>query len=565
MSGYLSHLPLPPVKFSRAVLSRRSRDHRLLLRVASGIGLVSLVAGFLVSHFTASGSWAPFFDAVRGVHRLPAIPDLPDPEKATFADWLQAIRGLDLIDRQTAEEESPAPRVPVMPAPPEDLAPAPPDFASELSRLETALIGSALPEPERQLLLALLHGLLGTEKAEREAATRELRSMANATPPRRRAAEFLGDVLERAGDAGGAIDAYRTEVDRFPAESPRSLHRLATLLRQEERLTDLEQLMQRPDLRQQFPIRDHIDLAIDRRDYAALAKWTLLHDLQFHDPWLAVLSLFAAVVWLIIVTQFAGWDRQRLSLYTLAVGLGWLSATLTLYAVFIQSEIRGFDFDESDDAVQQILYFVAGVGLREETLKLLCFLPLVPYLARRAGENDALVCAGLVGLGFALNENIGYVDRGGEFTAWSRFLTANFAHIAWTGIAGLALYRLWRRPRRSWDHFLHDFLIVVAAHGAYDAFIAVPALGDYSFLSLVIFAASAYWFLDHAADQQSGSGAMTVSPIAVFVIGGALLIGVTFCYACWAVPFSIAMAEYVRSLAGVVPVAFIFINRFRHC
>ncbi len=42
-----------------------------------------------------------------------------------------------------------------------------------------------------------------------------------------------------------------------------------------------------------------------------------------------------------------------------------------------------------------------------------------------------------------------------------------------------------------------------------------------------------------------------------------LLIAVTFCFACWAVPFRIATAEYVRSLAGVVPIAFIFINRLR--
>ena len=568
MFGYLQQSRLsfsPSVKYSRTQLFHRSRDHRFLFRVAVFIGVVSLVAGFLISLFTARSDRSPFFSMLRQMNGLTPDWQPPKPEVADFDEWVRAIHRIGFAGH--GEEDAIDPLRPRTPMPRPELAndeAAPGSGIEEaVSRVESGLAKSPLPEDEKHLLLGLLRGLHGEEEIERPRAAAELRAAAAETPPRREAAGFLGEVLEKAGDYAGAIDAYRMEVDHFPGANLLVLHRLVNLLRQEERLPELDELMARPDLQRHFSINDHIDRAVDRRDYLALLGWSIRHDLRIPDPWLALLSLFAGAVWFIITTRFARRERDLRWLYPAALALGWLSASVTLFAVFVQEHIRGFSHEVTDDTLTQVIYFVAGVALREETLKLLCFLPLVPYLVRRGGEIDALVCAGLVGLGFAVNENIGYVDRGGEFTAWSRFLTANFAHIAWTGVAGLALFRCWRRPRRQWDNLLYDFLIVVAAHGAYDALIVVPAFSDYSFASLIIFALSAYLFLDQASHLMPPDRGMVVAPIAVFVVGGALLIGVTFCYACWAVPFYLASAEYIRSLAGVVPVAFIFINRLR--
>lgn len=546
------------MKLSRTLLFHRSRDTRLLLRIASGIGLVGLLAGFAVSVLSSGTGRVPFFDRSRGLPPAGASWEWLDPGTATVPQWAEAIRELGAAEPAAGD----APRSRPSAIPP--AAPAPETEREEaVSRLETDLLNSPLPVADRDLLLAFLRGLHGEESRERPAAIDALRAAAAAAPPRRWAGEFLGEVLEASGATGAAIDAYLGEVDRFPRDSGRSLHRLLLLLASEGRHDEIDALMARPGLRDAIPVGDRIDRAIHRRDYLGLLGLTFRHDLAIADPWLASLSLFAAAIWFLIVTPFAGRDRERWSRYLAALVLGWISASATLYAVFLQEEIRGFTLESAEGVVGRVLYFVAGVALREESLKLLCFLPLVPWIARRGREIDALVTAGLVGLGFALNENIGYVDRGAEFTAWSRFLTANFAHIAWTGVAGLALYRCWLRPRRQWDNLLADFLIVVAAHGAYDALIAVPELSDYGFLSLVVYALSAYLFLDQAGQRLSPGGSMTVSPLAVFVVGSSLLIAVTFVFACWAVPFRAAAAEYVRSLAEVVPVGFIFINRLR--
>ncbi|MCB1066206.1 MAG: hypothetical protein KDN20_25210, partial [Verrucomicrobiae bacterium] len=125
------------------------------------------------------------------------------------------------------------------------------------------------------------------------------------------------------------------------------------------------------------------------------------------------------------------------------------------------------------------------------------------------------------------------------------------------------LVRCWRWPERQWDNFLYDFLIVVAAHGAYDALLMIPALMEYGIIYIIIFALIAYLFLDQATHLMRPQSSMTISPLAVFVLGSALLMGVVLCYACWAVPFAQALGAYLSGLGGMIAIIFVFINRLR--
>lgn len=543
---------------SASQLFKRSRDPRLLLRIAATIGLLGFLAGFAISHFTAHSDKRPFlFESPDDRLQTARSFDWFPPATASFDLWTDFIRHLhfrmlvhyaESFDVLMAGGEQP---------------PSPEEIRAKVT---AALEKSTLPEAERAMLRDLLAALYDPEDSLRTEALERLRLAAETKDPqpRRHAAEFYGDALRNGDRYADAIDAYRLEIDRFPADSDYSLHQLADLLVAEGRTDERDDLMDSTEFGSQFSVADRLHRAVDRRDYLAMAKYTLLRDLVINDPWLALLSVFAAAIWFTIVTQFAGQQRERLFLYAGALILGYFSATLTIYAVLIQEEIRGFAFDPKSDPTTQLIYCIAGIGLREETLKLLCFLPMAPWFARRGSQIDSLVCAGLVGLGFALNENIGYVEREGAFTAWGRFLSANFLHIALTGVAGLALVRTWRWPKRQWDNFLYDFLIVVAAHGAYDALLLMPSLVDYQFGSLIIFALVSYLFLDRALEHMEPRGAMRVSPLAVFMVGGALLISVTFCFACWAAPLRQAVTSYVGALAGVVPIAFVFINRLRH-
>src|SRR5207244_9548964 len=107
-------------------------------------------------------------------------------------------------------------------------------------------------------------------------------------------------------------------------------------------------------------------------------------------------------------------------LYGLSFVLGILSIYPTLLAVVTEESI--FKFKMVNQPLPDAIYFVFGVGLREELCKLLLFLPLLPALLKRGSRIEAMTCGALVGLGFAAEENVGYFLRYDAATAMPRFL-----------------------------------------------------------------------------------------------------------------------------------------------
>ena len=178
---------------------------------------------------------------------------------------------------------------------------------------------------------------------------------------------------------------------------------------------------------------------------------------------------------------------------------------------------------------------------------------------------EALACAACVGLGFACSENILYFGSGFESAVFPRFLTANFLHTSLTAIVGLSMYHWIINPLRGWDNFLKDFVIVVTAHGAYDALVGiVPKLANsMGILSIVIFAVIANSYLNVAKKIRSGPPSK-ISPLGIFIIGSSLLIGVSWNLACYLYNFREVILLIGQSTLSLGALGFIFINQFRN-
>jgi RsiW-degrading membrane proteinase PrsW (M82 family) len=311
---------------------------------------------------------------------------------------------------------------------------------------------------------------------------------------------------------------------------------------------------------QSLDAHTQMQLAAEGRDWFGLARAVLVFDYERSSLGRYLLTLLVGAVWVGIVGQFAGFGKRRFILYGAALLLGVMSASATLFVVVIQENIRGFTMGE--DMWSQLVYCIAGIGLREETIKLVFFAPLVPFVLRRP-EIEGLVVAAFVGLGFALQENVGYY-LGRDFSPWSRFFTANFFHLAITGILGLALVQFVRWPRTRWEELLATFLAVVVVHGVYDAFLLIPELiVEFSIFVLLILALIAYRFFDQAEHLAHPDRSRVISPLGVFVLGATLLGGVVMISSCWGMSFNSALVDFVGSGLGIFPVVFVFINRFR--
>ncbi len=239
---------------------------------------------------------------------------------------------------------------------------------------------------------------------------------------------------------------------------------------------------------------------------------------QFADRYAFVpvsAALMTGLCWLIFVVHLGRlrFSAGNLALSAAAVLLGMLSVAGTLVVLFVSEEWIGFE-KLPPTIIGNMLHMVLGVALREELLKLLFFLPLVPLLLRQ-DDLSVLVLAALVGLGFAVEENVGYFTAGGGFTVIARFLTANFFHMTLTGFAGLYLVRAVRtlpaalrgRSRamaaEAWGEFGAQFGLVILLHGAYNFLLTDHNIGD-PMIAMIVHAWLAYRFLGLAKELGAG-------------------------------------------------------------
>ncbi len=531
-----------------------SRDRTFLVRASLFLGISFLLGAFLLSRLAPREPVPEFLmasDEGREEQREKFLEQIfreADADTAQVAEWIRmgpylGLMGLDGLLTVDPEKIT------------EMLAGS---DGQLLESMEEMVARSQVSDEDKALLENLARGLYG-KKEQKEEARAFLEERAAVSPPIRFANEFLGDVLMLAEESSEALPHYQVEGDTFE-DAGRARKRTIRLLAQKNRQDELDQLLRDNRYRQELSHTERMNLALKFRDWPAVfrnlvaSEWDSLFSRYF------LLSLFAGGIWFVIIVQMAGFEKRAIFTCLLAVVFGMVSASFTLLVYLYQEEVRGFTM--GGDLVQQFIYCVAGIGLREETLKLLLFAPLL-LLLRGRSEIEALVAASMVGLGFAILENVNYYHAGTHSSPWVRFLTANFLHLSLTGLLGRALYRFTQYPSRRWEEFLATFILVVAGHGVYDLLLMSPELVDYEILYIIVFAALAYRYLEVAEQFRVSGRSQTISPMGIFVIGSTVLVGTVLLFAAWELPIRDALLSVGEGTLALAPVAFIFINRFR--
>ena len=276
----------------------------------------------------------------------------------------------------------------------------------------------------------------------------------------------------------------------------------------------------------------------------------------------AVIAGLAGLFWFVFLLQAGqalSLREVRFWLCAAAFVLGALSTWPTLFAVVWQEEVWAFDWDSQAGLGPGLKYFILGVGLREELIKLLFVLPLVPWLVARRDELERLIVSACVGLGFAAEENINYLSSSFSTVSVGRYLTANAFHLTATGLAGLWLCRAIRWPKECGVQFLAYFGLIVVAHGAYDAFLAVPELADYSMVGTIVFIVLVYVFF-HELRELRPARREAISLTANFVVGLSLLAAITFVYVTAQVGLPDASRIFAQPAIAISLMAYVFLR-----
>ncbi len=384
-----------------------------------------------------------------------------------------------------------------------------------------------------------------------EAAPRPLENLAAGDAAPIDANFALALAWENRDDDPASITALNREIDLHDSRHARQ--RLVDAYLDLKKYAALEALAADPDYEEFITPYVLRDIALDRMDWPMLLKTHFPAMYEGTDPAMVLLAALSGLVWAVVLIRFNGSARGVGWFVVPALALGALSAHATLLVVFWLEHQVGFGFGEN--LVQQLIYCL-GIGLREEGLKLLFFVPLIPLLARRA-DLEILTVAGLVGLGFALEENINYFEASAGLSAVARFATANFLHVALTAMCGLTLTRAFVHRGEDVQHAAVTFTLAVAVHGLYDAFLMVWVLADYSWLTYTVFVLMGYQYfgwLRHLREEWKDPFSVT----AVFTYGVILVTGFSFALHAWnAGPF-IAFQAVVGEVIGVAIILILF-------
>ena len=153
--------------------------------------------------------------------------------------------------------------------------------------------------------------------------------------------------------------------------------------------------------------------------------------------------------------------------------------------------------------------------------------------------------------------------REGAINALGRMVTANFFHMALTGLLGVALFDWLRGKCHRTGEFLTVYAGVVLAHGVYDFCCGEHAdsLGI-GFVRIIVFALSARYYFHVWKPGHGGRPRQIVSCTAVFCWGCALLVGVVM------IASAVTGDRHdIYAALGVavslVPVAWIFVHEFQ--
>ena len=374
--------------------------------------------------------------------------------------------------------------------------------------------------------------------------------------PLRYANELIGDYYEREGQPAKAAQYYQREV--VFAEDTTAKTKLVNVLLESHDRVGLKKLNNnaafvshlRPEHRLYLAALDHrwMDLITPLRDL----------QIQMVKPVPATLAVIAGLVWLLIAIQSIqprSIASFRIVISLFAVGLGMLSTFPTLLSGLWMEETLGLQ--HSEGIFENFLFFMLSVGPREELIKLAFVLPILAICLIRKNRLEMLIGAGCVGLGFAIWENLSYFANFGSAVAFPRFLTANFFHLALTGLCGLGLYDFLTNPVKKALPFLGILLAMIVAHGAYDFMASIPGVPILSLGSMIAFMLVSLFFFrtlrglrDGATDQISIGG--------TFVVGISILAGCILIFAAREISFIPAVISLAVTMFGMVMVGYMF-------
>ncbi len=292
-----------------------------------------------------------------------------------------------------------------------------------------------------------------------------------------------GDVLAIMDENIEALECYKKSNRLRPSDEVR--RKILETQLSAELYTEFCAAMRDPAFFQTAGDELHYKFFLKEGQYQKMAFPLFRSQFQKYSWEYVLAAAVSGFGWLILCLHLGNawrWKFREKLLILPALFLGAASTYVTILVVVIEENYFPYSRIKKT-VIIDLLYFVLGVGLREETLKLLFAAALFPFL-RKMEHLKIVILMSIVGLGFAIEENVLYYNMQGGIAVMGRFLTANFFHMTLTAFCGTSLFYAFKRS--EWEIFFQTFGLMILLHGLYDFFLTQSdILGDASILAMI--------------------------------------------------------------------------------
>ena len=228
---------------------------------------------------------------------------------------------------------------------------------------------------------------------------------------------------------------------------------------------------------------DSVHINIDRSSYL------------YTTVFCGALAFITSLIWLDYILKLDLYEREKK--WTIITVFVTSIILVTFLIQPIYDVVRSFGFSLNDEPINDFLYCVFGIGIIEESVKLIPLILILKFTKSINEPYDYILYASVSALGFAFSENMMYLNRYGPEVILARTFYSTVAHMTFSSTIAYGLllkkYRFSKLP--NWVVFVVFFFIAIFSHGFYDFWLINPLAKTFSAFTTLFFMITIHiWF-----------------------------------------------------------------------
>ena len=182
----------------------------------------------------------------------------------------------------------------------------------------------------------------------------------------------------------------------------------------------------------------------------------------------ALISAFLIMLaWFLYLRRLDVFEPEKIRCL-LMVLLGGMLFSMFCGVLYDTLEFK-FGFGLNGDRLNDLLFCIFGIGLIEETVKIVPFLIFLKLTDEVNESVDYIIYASISALGFAFMENLLYFQDLGLSNISGRAFSAVLLHMTLTSIVAYGLfYSRYSKKNKDRSYFLIAFALACVVHGVFD-------------------------------------------------------------------------------------------------